>query len=582
VNAADDHSSRSAAWRYGNWLILASLLALCCALYLQNLGSPYITLWDEAIHVNVVQNLAEHCCEPRLHRSTAVAGLDRAQGLTDLETATIPMSQLRLGTDYRDWANNTIWLHKPLLPFYLAAATFKLGRGSLWGFRLCGAIFALLNAAIIYLVGRKFLTNSVGLFALAIFGLNPYTIQLVHGQAFAGFPDLALSCCISTSMYLVLYWTRYRSLAALRLLGVAVAIGYLCKGELALGPFAGLAVVTIVAGKYRDFPPMLQSIGIFAALVIPEHLYWLIRQPVVMSHESHMQMLHLFKVVEGHGGSLTSYVAGYAPAIFTLPLIPIAYFSLAWAVVRFKPADTEFVLGIWILVYFVTLSFAVSKIENFIFPALAAFALLIPRVLDGLLRNRQFDIILALCLTTLAMFFVMRVGWRFIYQGSFALIVFIAAFVLFSRWKSRSEALAVSALALTAAALLLLYVHNDVYDNTTKAADFAAQATLRETGLALRPLVDNNGLILAHGESVERSYLYLMYWSAVDVLDVCREPDPLSAMVSLQNVSGLYLITERQLPEAPLGKTPIGNLYSLKGVPFQDWSQAATADCPAK
>jgi len=73
-----------------------------------------------------------------------------------------------------------------------------------------------------------------------------------------------------------------------------------------------------------------------------------------------------------------------------------------------------------------------------------------------------------------------------------------------------------------------------------------------------------------------------MYWSAVDVLDVCREPDPLSAMVSLQNASGLYLITERQLPEAPLGKTPIGNLYSLKGVPFQDWSQAATADCPAK
>ena len=30
-------------------------------------GSPYITTWDVAIHVNVIKNLAEHCCVPQLH-----------------------------------------------------------------------------------------------------------------------------------------------------------------------------------------------------------------------------------------------------------------------------------------------------------------------------------------------------------------------------------------------------------------------------------------------------------------------------------------------------------------------------------
>jgi len=555
-------------------------------LYLENLGSPYITEWDEAVQVNVVQNLAAHCCQPYLHRSAALAGLNGAPAVSGFESLRHQERQLRLGTDYRDWTNNTVWLHKPLLPFYFAAATFKLAGGSLWGLRLSGAIFALLNAAVVYLIGRRFLSNTVGLFALAIFGLNPYVDQLVHGQTFSGFPDLALSCAVSAAMYCVLHWTRYRSTAALRWLGVAVAIGYLSKGGLALGPFAIFAVITILAGTYRDFLPILQSLGIFATLVIPVQLYWRARQPVVISYESRMQMLHLFQVIEGHRGPWVHYIAAFLPAMLTLPLIPIAYFSVGWALFHFKRTDTEFILGIWILVYLIPLSFAANKIDNFIFALLPAFALLAPRVLESLFRNRRFDLIVALCFTSLAMFFVMRIGRNLAHPGAFGLLVaapvLFVAVVLLSRWKPASEVLTLSVLAFTGGALLLLYVHRDVYDNTAKAPDFAAQAALRDTGLILRPLVGENSLIIAHNQPVDLSYLYLMYWSGADVLDICREPDPFLALWALRNTNGLYLLTVRQLPEGPLAKTPTGALYSLKNLPYQDWSKTAASDCPAR
>ena len=107
-NPGSRHFQTMINQHHANWTGLACLLAISCALFLQNLSTPYITLWDEAVHVNVIKNLAEHCCLPQLHRSA------------------------NIGTDYRRWTNNSLWLHKPLLPFYVAAGIYKLLGGSLW------------------------------------------------------------------------------------------------------------------------------------------------------------------------------------------------------------------------------------------------------------------------------------------------------------------------------------------------------------------------------------------------------------------------------------------------------------------
>jgi 4-amino-4-deoxy-L-arabinose transferase-like glycosyltransferase len=295
-------------------------------IFLQDLGYPDITTWDEAIHVNVVENLADHCCLPQLHRSAAAASLGGVPNVTGFETEGYLQRRVRLGTDYRDWTNNTVWLHKPLLPFYVTAFAYRIGGHTLLAFRLPGAIFALLTALMIYLIGREFLSSRVGLFASAAFALNPYANQLVHGEAFAGFPDLALSFFVSAALYLLLHWRRYRSAAALRWLGLAVGLAYMCKGGLALAPFAVFAVIAILARSLRDFIPALQSVVLFVVVVLPEKLYWQAHQPVEFRYEAHVQMLHLVKVIEGFGGSWSSYFAGYLPPMLTLPLVPFAYF----------------------------------------------------------------------------------------------------------------------------------------------------------------------------------------------------------------------------------------------------------------
>lgn len=59
----------------------------------------------------------------------------------------------------------------------------------------------------IYFIGRNFLNDHIGLCGAAIFSLNPYTNQLVHGKEFSGFPDLAFAFFVSVALYLILEWT---------------------------------------------------------------------------------------------------------------------------------------------------------------------------------------------------------------------------------------------------------------------------------------------------------------------------------------------------------------------------------------
>jgi 4-amino-4-deoxy-L-arabinose transferase-like glycosyltransferase len=580
-----------------SWITLICLLATSCILFLQNLGTPNISTWDEVVHVNVVKNLAEHCCLPRLHRSG-------------------------LGTDYRDWGNNTLWLHKPLLPFYATAAIYKLLGGSLWAFRLSGAIFALLTAVIVYLIGSDFLNDNIGLFGAAIFSLNPFTNALVHGRTYSGFPDLFFAFFVSVALYLILEWTQSKSTTTLRWLGLVVGLAYLCKGGLALAPFAVLAVVAILAGSIRDLIPALESIVVFAIVVLPERLYWLAYHPVESGYEQHQQLLHLFRNIEGHASPWHFYFTHGLPHILVPALVPFAYFSIGWALTQCRPGTPGHTLSIWSLAYLVPLSFGVSKIDNFIFAVLPAIALLIPLAVGSLMHSRQFSLVLSICVSSWAAYILWQtapfsrtiegivIGSRWSehpYWFTFLAVIAILAVALALRFliKFDSKMVTSSVLPLTSMALLLLYFHTNILENWIDPVQFnglssSAQLPLRQTGADLRGLVDKNALIIvalgdgrmeasltgffACGPGAEEcvkrlAYLYIMYWSDADVLDVCREPQPQKTVERFRGWKNAYVITNSLLPAAPLARSPIGNVYSLRDVPFEVWSPVASGAC---
>ena len=579
------------------WLAMTCLLVASCILFLQNLDTPNITTWDEVVHVNVVRNLAEHCCVPRLHRSA-------------------------LGTDYRDWGNNTLWLHKPLLPFYATAVIYKILGGSLWAFRFSGALFALLTAVVVYLTGSKMFDDSIGLIAAALFSLSPFTDALVHGRTYSGFPDLFFVFFISLALYFVLEWTQTKSGTTLRWLGLVVGLAYLSKGGLALGPFAVLVLVAILTGRIRDLIPALQSVVVFAFVVLPERLYWLEFHPVEAGYEQQQQFLHLFTNVEGHAYPWHFYFTHALPHILVPALVPFTYFSFIWALMRFRPGTPGHTLSIWSLAYLVPLSLSVSKIENFIFAVLPAIALLVPVTVESLMRNRQFKLMISLCVASFAAYILWEVVflsrtiggmalWRqwseHPYRFTFLALIAILATALTLRFLITCDAgMATSAtLALTSVGLLLIYVHTNITENWIEPLQFngldgSAQLLLRQTATDLRGLVDKNALIIlaldgrrldasstgvfecgpGTKECTERlAHLYLMYWSDVDVLDVCREPQAQEVMERLRDRNDTYLITNTWLPAAPLATWPLGEFYSAGDVPFEVWGPAAIRAC---
>jgi hypothetical protein len=561
------------------------------------LGTPDISTWDEVVHVNVVKNLAEHCCVPELHRSS-------------------------LGTDYRDWGNNTVWLHKPLLPFYATAAFYRILGGSLWAFRLPGAIFALLTALVIYLIGSKFFDENIGLLGAAIFGLNPFTNALVHGTTYSGFPDLFFAFFISLALYLILDWTQTKSVVALRWLGFVIALAYLSKGGLALAPFAVLALVALQAGNIRELVPALQSVAVFLIVVLPDKLYWRVHDPVESGYEQRQQVLHLFKNIEGHGAPWHFYFSHAFPHILVPALVPLAYFSIGWALLRFRRGAPGQILSVWCLAYLVPLSFGVSKIDNFIFAVLPAIALLTPLVVESLMRSGRYRLVFSLCIASIASYLlwqtavlsrtieglVLRSRWHEhpIWFSLLATMVALAAgFVLWSVLNFDPKLASTSALALTSLGLVLLYVHTNISDNWVEPVQVnglnsTAQLPLRETGTRLRNVVDKNALVIvalddkrsedsvagffACGpgpvDCVQRlAYLYIMYWSDADVLDVCRDPYPGKAVERFRGRQNIYLITNKSLPTRSIGSSPIGDIYSLRDVPFDVWAPVAGQAC---
>ena len=516
--------------------------------YLQNLGTPNITLYDEAIHANVIKNLAEHGSPPKLHRSPAK-------------------------TDFRDWTNNTVWLHKPLVPFYVTAVSYRFLGGSLWALRLPGAAFALLTAFVVYLIGHRFMNDHTGICGAAIFGLCPFTNDLVHGRTFSGFPDLLFVFFLSVALYLIMDWTQTRLPATLRWIGSVLALAYMCKGGLVFAPFVVLAVLTILTGGFRALIPLRQPALIFAVMVLPEKLYWLVHYPVEFRYEQQQQLMHLFKSIENHGHSWDFYFTSHIPYMLRRPVAPFAYFSIAWTLIRSRPGEPGFALNLWALAYLVPLSFGASKIHNFIFPILPAIALLIPHAVEELMRSHRFSMVFSLCVSSFAVYLLSwAVGDNPISRWVPLLAagtVLVATLLLQMQIGFASRTAARSVLAATVSVLLLFYLRKDFHENNQEPADRAAQAILRESSFALRPLLNEDSVVLLRSSAMPNyAYLYIMYWSGLDCFSLCPESPPPERAARLLVRNNAYLLADELLPTAPVARLPGGYLYPLKDVPF--------------
>lgn len=552
------------------YIILTFGLGICMFLMLHRLGDSYITPWDEVVHVVVAHNLSIDCCVPKLHT-------------------------VDLGTGESDWTNNYIWVHKPLLPFYLRAGLYHLFGESLFMFRLPSALFALLNAVMLFFIAKRLSHVWVAVGIAIVFASNQFVFDLVRGREFSDLSDVmsvffltvVLGLTLGTATGRPLFFLRRQPSTAYFTASLAAAIftalAYNCKGGLALPGLGVLALSMVWQCGRRGILHATLAILFFGALVFPESFYLRHRFPAEFHYEQLQQVAHLFADVEGWARPWDYYINVYWPILLGLPL---AVFGLVAMMASLQPrlqTREKVLLVVWVLAYLVPLSFGVSKVPNFILPVLPAVILLVGFCSYDLLQSEQRDLLypltgVLLLVGVLYHFNILQfhdrirllletAGHHFLLLGVSLGIVLLSRLLSFlgkilppSR-PSLSPNLAVAIVVLMFISVIAQTSKKNWDVSNELPPDYEAQMAIKVTTDRIKGQIPANAVVLVGEANVANAHLYFQYWSGINSLPA---EQLVFAKRTLSGTYPLYLLSENTLADATLiTRVPYGYLYRI-------------------
>jgi len=162
------------------YAILTVILLANVLLKAPNLGHAALKPMDESFHAVVARNLMYDPLKPTLIREPY------------------------LPYDPTDWLSNHVWLHKPVLPLWIIAISFKCFGVSALALRLPSLILSTFAVGLTFLIARKLYSPIVGLLASAIQAIVPTIGMIVHGYVFSDAVDINLLLWSELSLFLML------------------------------------------------------------------------------------------------------------------------------------------------------------------------------------------------------------------------------------------------------------------------------------------------------------------------------------------------------------------------------------------
>jgi len=164
--------------------ILAAILAINVFLKLPNLGHPALKPMDESFHAVVARNLLYDPFKPTLVRDVYEP------------------------YDPTDWLSNHVWLHKPVLPLWIIAISFKLMGVSALALRVPSLILSTLAVALTFLIARRVYGIVAAIVASGIQAIIPAIGMIVQGYVFSDAIDVNLLFWTELSLFLMLQKNR--------------------------------------------------------------------------------------------------------------------------------------------------------------------------------------------------------------------------------------------------------------------------------------------------------------------------------------------------------------------------------------
>jgi len=522
------------ASRFASVLLFVAILTSSSAVSLRDLGHPYIRLWDEAVHVVVVRNLVVDCCTPKLHRQA-------------------------FGTDDRDWTDNYVWLHKPPLPFYVQALVARVIGTGLFQLRFYSLLLADLLVFLVFWTGLRYFTRWIGVVSAALVAFNHYTYELVQGRQFSGIPDLALACTLMGVLCCLLEIVRSPGRRHYVWFGVLSGVAFLCKDGLSLIPFFVLAIARPAESWRRHAVGVMYAAASAAVVIVPATFFIAYLFPTEALHEQQQRVGHLVQNIEGWGRPLDLYWTVYFPRV-TSPLIAGAeYLSAALGVTLLRRDPRLRIASLWVVSYLFVLSFGVSKVSNFIYPAVPVVALLLPATAAALWRQGRYHFLIGMSATVVVTAAVFQ--WHLVdsstWLGDFprwqvrpALILFqcgVAVAVLATLKFVHLVELRVSSVAAAIVAVAIVItasIHGNVAAAAHHRRDYDRQMALRQASLTLHPMVSDNDVVFVQWPGVRKSHLYVMYWSGIDSFEVTTDKPLEARMASVPRDRRVFLLRD--------------------------------------
>ena len=165
--------------RWRDAICAALIVAAGIALLAPGLAHPFIFNWDESVHQAAARGTYETFLEPHVY---AHALYPERPG---------------------DWLHSGPWLHKPPLPFWLAALAMHMTGVSPVDLRLVSLLGEIAAALGLFLLARRAAGRLAALLAALSFLALPFGWTLVQGYQFGDATDCLLGGAVAVAMLLL-------------------------------------------------------------------------------------------------------------------------------------------------------------------------------------------------------------------------------------------------------------------------------------------------------------------------------------------------------------------------------------------
>jgi len=330
-------------------------------------GDLYLHEWDERFHAVVAKNIASHPLKPTLYENPI------------------------LDYDYKDWANNHVWLSKPPLTFWLVGASLTIFGNNEVGLRFPSILISVLCVILTFKIGKILFNQRIGLVAAFLHAIDGTTLELTGGIISADHVDVMFLICVQLCLLFTALYVKTSHIKNLFFIGTVVGCAYLCKWIMSFLLILILLPIFLLKDGFKKTLLNVVIIVIpFLIVSLPWQLFILYQYPQESIWMFKQMFLPIINESDAHKGGILFYVDWlrimFGELIY-LPVIWLTYKCIHRYNERVRKINL-WVLLMWIIIPIFFLSISQMKKNTYLMIISPAIYLLTAFFLYYLYRIR--------------------------------------------------------------------------------------------------------------------------------------------------------------------------------------------------